>query len=86
MAATTDDWQELSMLMSAFMAKLQQYDLNTKEMGVCTLIKLRFIPSEIATLTSASPQAVTNMRVRLHERLFGCKGGARDFDQKIREM
>jgi hypothetical protein len=84
--ASHDDWQEVYALMPNFMAKLSRYDLSAKEQSVCALVKLRFIPSEMASLTSSSPQSITNLRVRLHERIFGSKGGARDFDQKIRAL
>ena len=85
-AATDADWQELYALMEPFLAKLGQYHLNARETSVCSLIKLRFIPSEIAALTVSSPQSVTNMRVRLHTKMFGTSGGARDFDNKIRNL
>ena len=42
-----------------------------------------FLPSEIAILTCSSPQAITNMRVRLLQKLFNRTGGARDFDQLL---
>jgi hypothetical protein len=84
--ATAADWQEVYELMGDFMSKLSRYSLSARELSVCALIKLRFIPSEIAALTNSSPQAVTNLRVRLHEKIFGEKGGARDFDRKIRML
>lgn len=33
-----------------------------------------------------SAQSVTNMRQRLMLKIFGDKGGARDFDRRIREL
>ena len=84
--ASAADWQEVYELMGDFMSKLSRYSLSARELSVCALIKLRFIPSEIAALTNSSPQAVTNLRVRLHEKIFGEKGGARDFDRKIRML
>ena len=47
---------------------------------------MRFQPSEIAVLVGASPQTVTNSRTRLLGKIFGEKGGARDFDRRIRQM
>jgi hypothetical protein len=44
-----------------------------------------FLPSEIANLTIATPQAITNTRVRLLRKLFGETGGAKDFDTAIME-
>ena len=84
--ALPDDWYTLSSLMGEFLAKLNPHELNAKEMHLCMLIKLRFIPSEMAILTNSSPQTVTNMRVRLLEKIFGEKGGARDLDRRIREL
>jgi putative tetratricopeptide repeat-containing domain protein len=50
------------------------------------LIRLRFIPSELSALLGISPQSVTNMRQRLLQKLFHEKGGAKDFDEKIRAI
>lgn len=69
------------------MSRLNNTDsLNIKETNVCLLIRLRFIPSEIAILTDMSPQLITNMRVRMLFKIFGERGGARDFDSRIRNI
>ena len=39
--------------------------------------------SEIAILVASSPQSITNLRVRLLQKLFNETGGAKDFDQRI---
>jgi hypothetical protein len=57
--------------------------LNTKEQAVCLLIRQHFQPSEIAILVASSPQSITNLRVRLLQKLFNETGGAKDFDQRI---
>lgn len=59
--------------------------LQPRELNVCLLIRLRFQPSEVAVLTAASPQSVTNLRVRLLQKVFHQKGGARDFDEQLRD-
>lgn len=89
--ATDSDWAALHQLMTqqapTLLARLSSTGaLTTKELNVCLLIRLRFIPSEIGTLTSTSPQTITNMRGRLLLKLFGEHGGARDFDAKMREL
>ncbi len=89
--ATDGDWTALHLLMTqqapTLLARLSSTGtLTTKELNVCLLIRLRFIPSEIGTLTSTSPQTITNMRGRLLLKLFGEHGGARDFDAKMREL
>lgn len=85
------DWQALNEL---FQEKLphflpainQSSDLSQREQQVCELIRLRFIPSEIAVLLTTTTQAVTNIRSRLLQKIFGVKGGAKDFDQRIRQL
>jgi len=57
--------------------------LNTREQAVCLLTHQHFLPSEIACLLLSSPQSITNLRVRLLQKLFGETGGAKDFDQRI---
>ena len=52
---------------------------------MCLLTVHNFLPSEIANLTIATPQAITNTRVRLLRKLFGETGGAKDFDTAIKE-
>ena len=90
-AATSDDWAQLQQLLRQkapdFLARLNAAaPLTPKEQNVCLLIRLRFIPSELAVLTGTSPQTITNMRVRLLQKLFHAKGGARDFDARMQEM
>ena len=86
-----DDWSELHELFSQhqplFLRAISRHeDLPDRDLHVCMLIRLRFQPTEIATLIGASPQTVTNRRTSLLSKLFGEKGGARDFDRRIREM
>lgn len=85
-APQEEDWTELYAMGKPFLATLRQYPLSIKEINICMLSKLGFAPSEIAVLTSSSPQAITNSRIRLHTKLFKTKGGAKDFDSRIREM
>lgn len=60
--------------------------LDERDIRICMLIKLRFIPTEIATLIGESPQTITNRRARLLGKVFGEKGGAKDFDARIQEL
>lgn len=89
--ATSTDWHELRQILHhlhpAFFTKLlSKGNINTKEMNICMLIRLRFIPSEISVLTDSSPQSITNMRVRLLSKIFHQTGGARQFDELIRSL
>ena len=89
--AENADWKELHALIHQqspeFLARLNaSTNLSPLETNVCLLIRLRFTPSEIALLTGSSPQRVTNMRTSLLLKIFGEKGGARDFDSRLRGM
>lgn len=89
--ATDNDWNEMHLLaithLPTLLSRLNSTDtLSPKESYVCLLIRLRFIPSEIAVLTATSPQSITNMRVRMLFKIFGERGGARDFDNRIRSV
>lgn len=82
---SSDDWNTLAQISFALRPNLQSLfsSLSEREVNVCLLIRQNFLPSEIAILTCSSPQAITNMRVRLLQKLFNRTGGARDFDQLL---
>ena len=58
--------------------------LRTEEYRVCLLIKADFKMSEICYLLDISNSKLTNLRARLHTKVFGKKGGAKDFDRALR--
>ena len=57
---------------------------KSKVYYICILTKLRFSLSEIGVLIDSEPQSLNGLRRHLHFKLFGVKGGAKDFDEKIR--
>ena len=71
-----------------FIGKLSSLcpQLNLKQTTLCVLIRLRFIPSEIASLMGSSEQTLSNMRARLHEKLFRIQGTAKNFNERIMEL
>lgn len=87
-AAQDDDINALAQLSYAQSQKLQQLlsVLNMREQTVCLLTRQNFLPTEIATLTISTPQAITNTRVRLLKKLFDQTGGAKDFDSAIKNV
>lgn len=86
-SAGDEDANALAQLSYALNPKLQTLlsTLNSKEQMVCLLTIHNFLPTEIATLTISTPQAITNTRVRLLKKLFGETGGAKDFDNAIKQ-
>ena len=85
---TDEDANELAQLSYALNPKLRELlsTLNSKEQLVCLLTIQNFLPTEIATLAISTPQAITNTRVRLLKKLFGVTGGAKDFDNAIKQV
>lgn len=59
--------------------------LNEREMIICMLIRLGFIPSEIATLFCLSLQSITNIKSKINRKLFLAEG-AKSLDSSIRSL
>ena len=74
----------VSSLMPDFYAFVTQSDisLNDREIDVCVLTRLRFMPSETASLLDITKQRVTNLRSELNKRIVH-KSGARSFSANI---
>lgn len=62
-----------------------QHHLTEKEVNVCILIKLRFIPTEIATLLDLTKQRVSNIRRSINQKLFH-EEVAKTLDSNIRRL
>lgn len=87
--AAKTDWDAMHELINQHDQRLaaifeKHKNLSPGEVNIIMLTRLRFIPSEIASLTGLSSQNVTNTRSRMLRKMFGMKGGAKDFDEMIR--
>ena len=86
-----DDWTQLFRVAEeyypGFVSKVKSCEtISRAEYQVCVLVKLGFRTSDIAFLTNNSLNNVCNMRSRMMEKIFGVKGGSKDFDTKIMEL
>ena len=61
-------------------------NLSENEYRVCMLVLAGFEPSDIDMLMDKKHTYATNMRKRLHLKVFGTEGSATDFDAKIRNL
>ena len=89
--AEKQDWDALHQLTNSYDGRLntlfaEHTKLSPNEINVTILTRLRFIPTEIAVLTGMSSQSITNTRARLLQKIFGVKGGAKEFDDRIRNI
>ena len=63
-----------------------EISLTSKDINVCMLIRLDFVPYEICSLLKISSSALSNQRKRLLKKVFGIDSSASLFDQRIKEM
>ena len=88
---TDQQWQSLHATVSKHLPDFYseitkpQHHLTEKEINVCILIKLRFIPTEIATLLDLTKQRVSNMRRSINHKLFR-EEAAKTLDSNIRRL
>ncbi len=59
------------------------YAMSELEYQVCLLIKLRIVPSNIASVLSRDVSTISTVRSRLYKKVFGQKGGAREWDDFV---
>ena len=84
-------WQALHTTVSEHLPEFyeevtkSQHHLTEKEVNVCILIKLRFIPTEIATLLDLTKQRISNMRRNINHKLFH-EEVAKTLDSNIRRL
>ena len=82
------DWNDLESqvesLSPGFSSRLNSlYRLSLLEYRVCLLLKAHLSPAQISVLICKSQSAVSSIRSRLYQKVFGKKGGAKDWDEFI---
>lgn len=80
-----EDWSDMEHQVNAmstgFTRKLRSlYDFSDVEYQVCLLIKLRIPHKEIAAVIHRAPDSVSSIRSRLHKKILGPNGGAKEWD------
>ena len=83
-----EDWQEMerqvNLMSTGFTRKLRSlYDFSEVEYQVCLLTKLRIPHKEIATVIHRAPDSVSSIRSRLHKKILGPNGGAKEWDRFV---
>lgn len=82
------DWSNVEELMKhawpGFSSQLRTlYPMSELEYQVCMLIKLRIPPTDIATVLARDISTISTVRSRLYKKVFGRKGGAREWDEFV---
>ena len=86
-----EDWQEIEShirrVYPGFGSQLRNlYTMSELEYQVCLLIKLRMAPKDIAAVLARDMSTISTVRSRLYKKVFGKKGGAREWDEFILTM
>ncbi|MBR1556296.1 MAG: hypothetical protein IJ647_00835 [Prevotella sp.] len=90
-AITDVQWEDFENLISSKLCVFynrindSSLGLNDIEKKICMLIRLRFIPSELAVLLDLSKQRITNIRTTINMKLFKEKG-TKSLDANIRKI
>lgn len=77
---TASEWADLNKAFSNLSPHFYQvvndpqWQLTDREIKVCILIRLHFIPSQIAILLNISKQRITNIRAQINLKMFKEKG------------
>ena len=84
----TDEWMNVEQLLKtvypSFTTQLRNlYPMSELEYQVCLLIKLRITPTDIAAVLARDASTISTVRSRLYKKVFGRKGGARDWDEFV---
>jgi uncharacterized membrane-anchored protein YhcB (DUF1043 family) len=83
-----EDWQEIESQMKkvypGFTSQLRGlFAMSELEYEVCLLIKLRIAPSDMAAVLARDVSTISTVRSRLYKKVFGQKGGAREWDDFV---
>lgn len=75
-------------LYPTFIEKLMHHDIHLKHnyIETCCLLKLGFLPAEVAELLCTSPQNISNIRSRIYQIITGKTGNSKDFNNLLKEI
>jgi len=83
-----DDWNsiesQIRRIYPGFSSQLRGlHTMSGLEYQVCLLVKLRIAPTDIAAVLARDVSTISTVRSRLYKKVFGQKGGAKDWDEFI---
>ncbi|MBO4315631.1 MAG: hypothetical protein J5867_06700 [Prevotella sp.] len=86
-----EEWQQverhLKTIYPGFTTQLRSlHPMSELEYQTCLLIKLRIAPKDIANVLSRDVSTISTVRSRLYKKVFGPKGGTKEWDDFILSM
>ncbi len=87
----SSEWEELHRVTSEHLPEFynkitdSKIKLTQKEINVCILTKLQFLPNEIVLITDMSKQGISNIRSRINKKLFE-EEGTKNLDKNLLKL
>ena len=86
-----EEWQQAEQLLKTvypgFCSQLRSlYPMSELEYQTCLLVKLRIAPKDISAVLARDMSTISTVRSRLYKKVFGEKGGSKEWDDFIRSM
>lgn len=83
-----EEWDEIEALLRkvypGFTSQLRSlYAMSELEYQTCLLIKLRIAPRDMALMMNRDMSTISTVRSRLYQKVFGRKGGAKEWDSFV---
>lgn len=89
---TDEDWQQLTedidAMCTGFIHRLNQVcpALSEQELHISLLLRIEFVPTEIACLVNRSKQAITSARKKLAQRIAGEDASPDQWDRFVKDL
>lgn len=86
-----EEWQAINAMVIKVLPNFyklissNKHKLNDNEFKTCILIRLLFIPKEIAIMLNLSQPSITKIRNNLMQKLFDEDGNSKELDKRLRE-
>lgn len=89
---TNEEWHQANMVAIEIFPNFYKFissrklDLNDKEFKTCILIRMHFIPKDIANMLGVSQPYITKIRNNMMPKLFDVEGNSKELDERLKQF
>ena len=89
---SNDDWLQVNAIAIKVFPNFykfissKKYNLNDKEFKTCILIRMHFVPKDIANMLGVSQAYITKIRNNMMPKLFGIDGNSKKLDERLMQF
>jgi len=89
---TNEEWHQANMVAIEIFPNFYKFissrklDLNDKEFKTCILIRMHFIPKDIANMLGVSQPYITKIRNNMMLKLFDVEGNSKELDERLKQF